>query len=55
MRHIPNLLTVLRMLLTVPLAWLLRDGRFDTALIVALVAGFSDALDGFLAERALLP
>jgi cardiolipin synthase (CMP-forming) len=51
MRHIPNLLTLLRMLLTVPLAWLLRDGRFDTALIVALVAGFTDALDGFLAKR----
>ncbi|MBL8300194.1 MAG: CDP-alcohol phosphatidyltransferase family protein [Rhodanobacteraceae bacterium] len=51
MRHIPNLLTLLRMLLTVPLAWLLRDGRFDAALIVALVAGFSDALDGFLAKR----
>lgn len=51
MRHIPNLLTLLRMLLTVPLAWLLRDGRFDAALVVALVAGFSDALDGFLAKR----
>lgn len=51
MRHIPNLLTLLRMLLTVPLAWLLRDGRFDAALIVALVAGFTDALDGFLAKR----
>jgi cardiolipin synthase (CMP-forming) len=51
MRHIPNLLTVLRMLLTVPLAWLLREGRFDAALAVALVAGFSDALDGFLAKR----
>lgn len=51
MRHIPNLLTLLRMLLTVPLAWLLRDGRYDAALTIALVAGFSDALDGYLAKR----
>lgn len=51
MRHIPNGLTLLRMLLTVPLAWLLRDGRYDLALAVALVAGFSDALDGYLAKR----
>ncbi|HWU51747.1 MAG TPA: CDP-alcohol phosphatidyltransferase family protein [Tahibacter sp.] len=51
MRHIPNLLTVLRMLLTVPLAWLLRDGRYDAALLIALIAGFSDALDGYLAKR----
>lgn len=51
MRHIPNLITLLRMLLTVPLAWLLRDGRYDMALVVALMAGLSDALDGFLAKR----
>src|SRR5262249_54356434 len=40
-----------RMLLTVPLAWLLRDGRYDAALAVALFAGATDALDGFLAKR----
>lgn len=51
MRHLPNFITALRMLLTVPLAWLIRDGRYDAALALALVAGFSDALDGFLAKR----
>lgn len=51
MRHLPNILTFLRMLLTVPLAWLLRDGRYDAALAVALLAGVTDALDGFLAKR----
>lgn len=51
MRHLPNILTFLRILLTVPLAWLLRDGRYDAALAVALVAGLTDALDGFLAKR----
>jgi cardiolipin synthase len=51
MHHIPNGLTLLRMLLTVPLAWLLRDGRYDLSLAIALVAGFTDALDGYLAKR----
>ena len=51
MRHIPNLLTAIRMLLALPLAWLLREGRYDAALALALVAGLSDALDGFLAKR----
>lgn len=51
MRHIPNLLTVLRMLLTVPLAWLLHFGRYDLALLIAVIAGLSDALDGYLAKR----
>ena len=51
LRHLPNLITVLRMLLVVPLCRLIDDGRYDLALIVAAVAGFSDALDGFLAKH----
>lgn len=50
-RHLPNALTAMRMLLVVPLAWLIRDGYFDAALTVAAVAGLSDALDGWLAKR----
>jgi cardiolipin synthase len=50
-RHLPNALTGLRMLLVAPLAWLILDGRYDYALIVAAVAGLSDALDGFLAKH----
>jgi len=50
-RHLPNLLSILRMLLTVPLAWWIMDGRFEAAVILALVAGITDALDGFLAKR----
>ena len=49
--HLPNALTALRMLLVVPLAWLIREGHFDIALVVAAGAGMSDALDGWLAER----
>jgi cardiolipin synthase len=50
-RHLPNALTGLRMLLVVPLTWLIGDRRFDAALLVAVVAGATDALDGYLAKR----
>ena len=40
LRHLPNLITALRMLLVVPLCWLIDDGRYDGALLVAAVAGF---------------
>jgi len=50
-RHLPNALTGLRMLLVAPLAWLILAGRYDIALVVAAVAGLTDAFDGFLAKR----
>lgn len=51
LRHLPNLITGLRILLTVPLCWLIANGRYDGALLVAAIAGASDALDGFLAKH----
>ncbi|WP_300615804.1 CDP-alcohol phosphatidyltransferase family protein [Dokdonella sp.] len=51
LRHLPNLITGLRILLVVPLCWLIADRRYDAALLVAAVAGASDALDGFLAKH----
>ena len=50
-RHLPNVLTGIRMLLVVPLAWMIRDGYYDGALLVAAGAGASDALDGYVAKR----
>lgn len=50
-RHLPNALTVLRMALVVPLAWMIRETRYDEAVVVAAIAGLTDALDGFLAKR----
>jgi cardiolipin synthase len=50
-RYLPNALTVLRMLLVVPLAWLIREGWYERALLVAACAGATDALDGLLAKR----
>jgi cardiolipin synthase len=51
LRHLPNALTALRMLLVIPLVWLIHDGHYDAAVIVALFAGFTDALDGWLAKH----
>jgi cardiolipin synthase (CMP-forming) len=51
LRHLPNLVTILRMLLVVPLCWLIDNGRYEGALVVAAIAGLSDAVDGYLAKR----
>jgi cardiolipin synthase len=51
LRHLPNLVTILRMLLVVPLCWLIDTGRYEGALVIAAVAGLSDAVDGFLAKH----
>lgn len=51
MRHIPNALCILRMLLVVPIAWLLNAGEYKVTLLLFAFAGFTDGLDGFLAKR----
>ena len=48
---IPNLLTFLRMALIPVFASLLYYGYNGSALVVFLIAGLSDGLDGFLARR----
>jgi cardiolipin synthase (CMP-forming) len=50
-RDIPNLLCVFRILLTLPVAWAILEGRYPIALGLFLLAGFTDLLDGFLAKR----
>ena len=49
-RHIPNLITGLRILLVGPFLWLLLEERYGPALWLFIIAGVSDALDGFLAK-----
>jgi cardiolipin synthase len=51
LRHLPNLITALRILLIVPMCWLIETARYDGALVIAAIAGLSDAVDGFLAKR----
>jgi cardiolipin synthase len=50
LRHLPNALTILRLLLVPPLAILLLGEDYSTALWVAAIAGLTDALDGALAR-----
>ncbi|MBI9110480.1 CDP-alcohol phosphatidyltransferase family protein [Maridesulfovibrio ferrireducens] len=48
--NIPNLITIFRILLTLGFVFVYLDHNFFWAWILFLVAGFSDALDGFLAR-----
>lgn len=49
--NLPNLISLGRLLL-VPLAiWLILGGRYGAAFWVFVIAGVSDAIDGFIAKR----
>lgn len=50
-RHLPNLITGLRLVLAAPVVWLLLQGRYLEAFVLFAVAGVSDLVDGFLARR----
>jgi len=49
--QIPNFLTILRILLIVPFAFLVYRQEYSYALVVFFVAGLSDGIDGFLARQ----
>jgi cardiolipin synthase len=51
LRHLPNLLTTLRLAAAPATAGLLIGGHFSAALGLFTFAGISDAADGFLAKR----
>ena len=48
---IPNLITLGRVILVPIVFWLLVNGELQAAFLVFVVAGISDAVDGFLAKR----
>lgn len=50
-RDLPNIITVVRIGLVVPIAVLMLEREWVAALAVFALAGFSDAVDGFLARR----
>ena len=51
MRHLPNAITMTRLLLVLPIAFCIMEGSFLVALVLFTVSGFSDGLDGLLARR----
>lgn len=51
LRHLPNALSILRMLLAIPVAVLLSRGQFALTFVVFAFAAFTDALDGALAKH----
>ena len=51
MKQLPNALTLLRFMLIPILAWLIIVQDYKNALYLAVIAGLTDAADGFLAKR----
>ena len=51
LRHLPNLISVARIILVGPVVWALLDGRYTLAFWLFVIAGASDGIDGFLAKR----
>jgi len=51
LRDLPNFISVLRIVLVIPIVYLLVQRQFASALILFAVAGVSDGLDGYLAKR----
>jgi cardiolipin synthase len=49
--QLPNIISLFRMLLVLPVVWSLLHQEFGAALVWFAVAGFSDGLDGFLAKH----
>lgn len=50
-QDIPNLISIIRILLVIPVVSALLDYQFGLAMVLFAVAGVSDALDGFLAKQ----
>lgn len=51
LKHLPNAITLARIGMVGPVWWLLHRQEYLSALVLVLVAGVSDALDGLLAKR----
>jgi cardiolipin synthase len=51
LRWLPNAISLLRIALVIPVLSLILNGRFGWALLLFFIAGFSDGIDGYLANR----
>ncbi|MBL4659132.1 MAG: CDP-alcohol phosphatidyltransferase family protein [Alcanivoracaceae bacterium] len=48
--YLPNTITIGRILAMIPLVWFMLEKQYEYAFYIAIAAGFSDMLDGFLAK-----
>ena len=51
LHHLPNIISIFRAILVLPIAFLLLESSWGRASILILVAGVSDGIDGYLARR----
>lgn len=51
LRWLPNAISLLRLVLVPPILLLILNGSYAIALVLFVVAGFSDGVDGYLAKR----
>ena len=51
LRYIPNIITIIRLLLVPPVAWAILTEAYHLAFWLFFLAGFSDGVDGFLARQ----
>lgn len=51
MKHIPNILTVFRILLVPVFLYFILEGEYHIAAAVFITAGITDGVDGFIARR----
>lgn len=50
-QQLPNILTLMRIVLVLPFVWFMYKQQYDLALWTLLLAGVSDGVDGFLARQ----
>lgn len=50
-RHIPNIITIMRLILLIPFMYTLLHEQYKSAFVIFFFAGFTDGLDGYLARR----
>ncbi len=50
LHYIPNIITIIRIILIIPIVWALLHNAYKLALGLFMIAALSDALDGFLAR-----
>lgn len=51
MKYLPNIISIARIVVVAPTLYLLWHHDYNKALLLFLIAGVSDAVDGFLARR----